>query len=162
MFGFLWLHSVRYLFVQIQQKNTWSTCQICSKITIRQQNVLMFLLLTLNIFLTLFYCYNWWIRINKFSFSNCEKYTVLQLGQFVGCKCSSLFIQHKNPVGIYLLQVNNRNTGTRCEICSKLIIKTPERRQWLWKDNSVTNIFTAEIQKDKLSLVTSKKSKLSV
>ena len=28
-----------------------------------------------------------------------------------------------NPVGIYLLQVNNRNTRTRCEICSKLTIK---------------------------------------
>ena len=33
--------------------------------------------------------------------------------------------------GIYLLKVNNRNTSTRCEICevcSKLTIKTPERR----------------------------------
>ena len=28
--------------------------------------------------------------------------------------------------GIYLLQVNNRNTRTRCEIFSKLTIKTPE------------------------------------
>ena len=35
-----------------------------------------------------------------------------------------------NPVGIYLLKVNKRNTGTRCEICSKLTIKTPERHQW--------------------------------
>ena len=35
-----------------------------------------------------------------------------------------------NPAGIYLLKVNDRNTGTRCEICSKLTIKTPERRQW--------------------------------
>ena len=33
-------------------------------------------------------------------------------------------------MGIYLLKVNNRNTRTRCEICSKLTIKTPERRQW--------------------------------
>ena len=32
--------------------------------------------------------------------------------------------------GIYLLKVNNRNTATRCEICLKLTIKTPERRQW--------------------------------
>ena len=32
------------------------------------------------------------------------------------------------PVGIYLLKVNTRNTRTRCEICSKLTIKTPERR----------------------------------
>ena len=30
------------------------------------------------------------------------------------------------PAGIYLLKVNNRNSRTRCEICSKLIIKIPE------------------------------------
>ena len=34
------------------------------------------------------------------------------------------------PTGIYLLKVNNRNIRTRCEICSKLTIKTPERRHW--------------------------------
>ena len=34
------------------------------------------------------------------------------------------------PAGIYLLKVNNRNTRTRCEICSNLTIKTPEWRQW--------------------------------
>ena len=33
-------------------------------------------------------------------------------------------------VGIYLLKVNNRNTRTRCEICSKLTTKMPGRRQW--------------------------------
>ena len=32
------------------------------------------------------------------------------------------------PAGIYLLKVNNRNTRTRCEICSKLTIKMIERR----------------------------------
>ena len=31
------------------------------------------------------------------------------------------------PGGIYLLKVNNGNTRTRCEIFSKLMIKTPER-----------------------------------
>ena len=30
--------------------------------------------------------------------------------------------EQDKPVGIYLLKVNNRNTRTRCEICSKLII----------------------------------------
>ena len=30
--------------------------------------------------------------------------------------------------GIYLFKVNNGNTRTMCEICSKLTIKTPERR----------------------------------
>ena len=33
------------------------------------------------------------------------------------------------PAGIYLLKVNNRNTRTRCEICSELTLKTPKRRQ---------------------------------
>ena len=37
---------------------------------------------------------------------------------------------NNNPAGIYLLKVNNRNTRTRCEICSELTIKIPERRQW--------------------------------
>ena len=32
--------------------------------------------------------------------------------------------------GIYLLKVNDRNTKTRDEICSKLTIEIPERRQW--------------------------------
>ena len=39
------------------------------------------------------------------------------------CKEVNLF-----PAGIYLLKVNNRNTRTRCEICSKLTIKTPDYR----------------------------------
>ena len=34
-----------------------------------------------------------------------------------------------DPADIYMFKVNNRNTRTKCEICSKLIIKTPERRQ---------------------------------
>ena len=35
-----------------------------------------------------------------------------------------------NPAGSYMFKVNNRNTRTRCEVCSKLTIKTPERRHW--------------------------------
>ena len=31
------------------------------------------------------------------------------------------------PVGIYMFKVNNRNTRIRCEICSKLTLKTQER-----------------------------------
>ena len=30
---------------------------------------------------------------------------------------------------LYLLKVNNRDTRQTCEICAKLIIKTPERRK---------------------------------
>ena len=32
------------------------------------------------------------------------------------------------PAGNCMFKVNSRNTRTRCEICSKLTIKTPERR----------------------------------
>ena len=35
-----------------------------------------------------------------------------------------------SPTRIYLLKVNKRNSRTRCKICSKLTIKTPERCQW--------------------------------
>ena len=34
------------------------------------------------------------------------------------------------PVNIYLFKVNNINSRKGCEVCSKLAIKTPERRQW--------------------------------
>ena len=40
------------------------------------------------------------------------------------------FTSRSNPAGNYMFKVNNRNTRTRCEICSKLTIKTPERCQW--------------------------------
>ena len=33
-----------------------------------------------------------------------------------------------NPANNYLFKVNNKNTRRKCEICSKLKIKTPERR----------------------------------
>ena len=39
-------------------------------------------------------------------------------------KCKSCHFQkHTYPAGNYRLKVNNRNTRTRCEICSKLTIK---------------------------------------
>ena len=41
---------------------------------------------------------------------------------------SSNNIYNVNPAGNYMFKVNNRNTRTRCEICSKLTIKTPARR----------------------------------
>ena len=36
----------------------------------------------------------------------------------------------KYLANIYLFKVNNRNNRKRCEICSKLTIKIPERRHW--------------------------------
>ena len=34
------------------------------------------------------------------------------------------------PTGNYMVKVNNRSTRTRCEICSKLTIKTPMASFW--------------------------------
>ena len=34
-----------------------------------------------------------------------------------------------DPTGNYMFKAKNRNTKARCEICSKLTVKTPERRQ---------------------------------
>ena len=41
---------------------------------------------------------------------------------------------------IYLLKVNNRNIRKRCEICSKLTIKTLERRQWRCSGVFIVNL----------------------
>ena len=40
---------------------------------------------------------------------------------------NSIYTRKTSPTNIYLAIVNNGNTRKRCEICSKLIIKTPER-----------------------------------
>ena len=37
-----------------------------------------------------------------------------------------------------MFKVNNRTTRTSCKICSKLTIKTPERRQWRqWRRSGI-------------------------
>ena len=41
-------------------------------------------------------------------------------------KCDRFSVKLLNPAGIHLLKVTNGNTRTRCEMCSKLILKTPE------------------------------------
>ena len=52
---------------------------------------------------------------------------ICQPNAFQGIETMERF--HTNPADIYLLKFNNRNTRTRCEICSKLTINTPKRRQ---------------------------------
>ena len=39
---------------------------------------------------------------------------------------ANVTVRHYYTNGIYLLKVNNKNTRTRCQICSKLTIKAPE------------------------------------
>ena len=48
------------------------------------------------------------------------------------------FAESINPVGIYLFKVNIGNTRM-CEICSKLTIKTLERRKWHRSDVVIIN-----------------------
>ena len=56
------------------------------------------------------------------------------------------------PVGNYMLKVNNRNTRTRYEICSKLTIKTPERCQWRCSGVFVTFEHISHLDKFKRAL----------
>ena len=81
----------------------------------------------------IFFCFHCWLWTGE---SFCE---VLQIVyHFEEMKNRRNFLQdHSNertsnnaPVGIYLLKVSNRNTRTRCEICSELTIKVPERGHW--------------------------------
>ena len=42
---------------------------------------------------------------------------------------NGIMLCHYHPAGNYMFKVNNGNTRTRCEICSKLTIKIPEWRR---------------------------------
>ena len=44
------------------------------------------------------------------------------------------------PANIYLFKVNNRSDRKRCKICSKLTIKTPERRHWRRSGVFIVNV----------------------
>ena len=44
-----------------------------------------------------------------------------------------------SPAGKYMFKVNNESTRARCEIRSKLTIKTPERRDWRRSSISIVN-----------------------
>ena len=43
------------------------------------------------------------------------------------------------PANIYMFKVTNRNTRERCKLCSKLTIKTPERRHRCRSGVSIVN-----------------------
>ena len=48
-----------------------------------------------------------------------------------------MIIKFVLAAGIYLLKVNNRNTRIRCQICSKLTIKTPNNTTGEWPSSGV-------------------------
>ena len=50
-----------------------------------------------------------------------------------------MFYAIDSPAGIYVLKFKNRDTRIRCEICSKLTIKSPERRHWRYSGVFIVN-----------------------
>ena len=62
----------------------------------------------------------------KQSFSQMTTGSFINVIRLVSCIASES-IQFYFPEGIYLFKVNNGRTRRMCEICSKLIIKIPER-----------------------------------
>ena len=60
------------------------------------------------------------VMILVFAFVNNQSKMLLKITKFLQLPVP--------PSGIYLIKVNSRNFKTRCEICSELTIKTPERR----------------------------------
>ena len=67
-----------------------------------------------NFFLCIFYVKDKW-----YSLQILQKQKSFQKTQ--------IFFPNAHSAGICLLSVNNRSARARCEICSKLIINTPER-----------------------------------
>ena len=65
----------------------------------------------------------------------------------------------------YMFKVNNRNTTSRCEICSQLTINIPERHQWVHSGVFIVNfehisyLITNEITISQKDFASSKLSK---
>ena len=61
------------------------------------------------------------------------------------CVCFAIFVTYSGrernnyPANIYLFKVKNRNTRKRCEVRSKLTIKTPDRLHWRRPDVFIVN-----------------------
>ena len=53
--------------------------------------------------------------------------------------------EYMYPTRIYLFKANNRNTRTRCEICSKLTRMAPEFSVFIVKDTLVSLLLTLNI-----------------
>ena len=58
------------------------------------------------------------------------RFSAVSFQQFIIFCEESLLSFISKPAGNYMFKVNNRNPRTRSGICSKLTIKTPERRHW--------------------------------
>ena len=74
--------------------------------------------------------FNWLSGINKSAWMILNQKTMFSKALYYEDLSNNSLHLILNPANIYLFKVNNRSTRKRCEICSKLTIKTPERCQW--------------------------------
>ena len=83
----------------------------------------------------------------------------IQISRLLRLKKHSIWQSRTSlPVNIYLFKVNNRNIRKRCEICSKLTIKTTERRHW----HNVIDIVCFELNVSDIFLSNSAREALPV
>ena len=78
--------------------------------------------------------FSFWRRVVKTKLGNREYLSILEQCcsesiRYLAISIAASYV-YDFPANICLLKVNNRNTGKKCEICSKLTIETPERRAW--------------------------------
>ena len=75
-------------------------------------------------------CGNFITKCDSASFIyNLSNYPPWFIKQLPNSVAESLSKNTPNPAGNHMLKFNNRNTRTRCEMCSKLTVKTPEQHQ---------------------------------
>ena len=103
--------SVLICLFKVNNRNTRTSCEICSKLTIKTPQRRQ------------------WRRSGDFIVSF----------EHEDVKGSSSNFDSNISVRICLFKVNNRNTRTSCEICPKLTIKTPQRRQWRRSGDFIVN-----------------------
>ena len=91
----------------------------------------------MNRFHTLLWCFHCWPWTSKCRLSyqsQCWAFLIGRVYLLSTINFSSTFYvllrKSRCPASIYLHKVNNRNNRTRCEICSKLTVKTPEQCHW--------------------------------
>ena len=58
-----------------------------------------------------------------------------------------------NPANIYLFKVNNKNIRESFETCSKLTVKTPERRQWCRSGVSIVHFEQGNVSREVASQI---------
>ena len=132
--------------LKVNKRNTRTRCEICSKVNKRLAWFwyLYYYLWTYftpcsSVFLVSFEQVNASrVRVTESIFYSPWNLLITRLAnvkvpqQSIESNWSESFrlLKDIHPANIYLLKVNNRNTRKRSEICSKLTIKTLERRQW--------------------------------